>query len=116
MKSGEMLGKSRVTDSVMRVLVSPTFSRDAEYFRLSVAGAHEVAHALAEHGSGQWRHVGDGSTRWIRLVLADDPESLLAAIVPCNSHGGAEANQIMILRRRNDPSRRSSRGPVPRVA
>ncbi len=50
----------------------------------------------------------DRSLGGIRLVLPNNPESLLAAIIPCNFHRGAEVNPIMIFRRRNDPSVRSS--------
>jgi hypothetical protein len=42
--------------------------------------------------------MGDRSSAGIRRVLSDNPESLLAAIIPCNLHCGAKVNEIMIFR------------------
>ena len=57
------------------------WSLDPDDLGFADAGLNDIAYALAERRSRQWRDMRDRALGRIGFVLTDDPERLLPAIV-----------------------------------
>src|SRR5262249_19002723 len=68
--------------------------------------AHVGALALAEEGRADRRPPADALARGVDLVLADELELLLVAVVVFENHRGAEKDLVSALLRRVDDHRR----------